>query len=152
MVLSLGLAGCATPYQPKGALGGLSETQLGPDVYKIYFTGNGYTSRERSQDFVLLRAAELCLQGGFKYYMLMSSADGGAASAITVGGYGRGGFISTTSTMLKPRSDIFVRFFHDKPKDGAFVLDAKFIYDSLRKNYQLDVPPPATPPRGSRTQ
>ena len=140
------LTGCATPYQPQSLLGGLSETQLGPDVYKIYFNGNGFTSRQRAQDFVMLRGAELCLKSGYHYFGLMSSADGATGDTFTAGSYGRGGFFAASGTVWKPRSDIFVRFFRDKPKDG-FVLDAKFIYDSLRSKYQLDQPQPASAPR-----
>lgn len=55
------LEGCATSHQEKGFTGGYSETQLAPDVFRVNFAGNGYTSSERAQDFALLRAAELSL-------------------------------------------------------------------------------------------
>ena len=45
VILSLALlAGCATPYQRMGALGGYQEEQLAPDIYRVAFFGNGYTS------------------------------------------------------------------------------------------------------------
>ncbi len=50
------LSGCATSYQQRGFAGGYSETQLAPDVFRVNFEGNGYTSSERAQDFALLRA------------------------------------------------------------------------------------------------
>jgi hypothetical protein len=40
------LASCATPYESTGFLGGYSDTALAPDVYRISFQGNGYTSQE----------------------------------------------------------------------------------------------------------
>ena len=139
---ALVLTSCATPYAPSNLLGGFSETQLGPDVYKIYFDGNGVTSRQRAQDFVMLRAAELCLKGGFRYFGLMGAADGATGTSITAGSFGRGGWLSMSDTIWKPRSDVFVRFFKDRPKDGM-TFDAKFIYDSMRAKYSMDQPQPA---------
>ncbi len=69
------LSGCATSYQQKGFTGGYSETQLAPDVFRVNFQGNGYTSSERAQDFALLRAAELSLERGFRYFALLDETD-----------------------------------------------------------------------------
>lgn len=55
------LASCATSYQSKGLTGYFSETKLAPDTVQIRFNGNGYTRRERTNDFAMLRAAEVCL-------------------------------------------------------------------------------------------
>jgi len=67
------LAGCATTYQPKSFTGGYSETQLGENVFQVSFRGNGYTSRERASDFNLLRSAELTLERGFRYFVIVDS-------------------------------------------------------------------------------
>jgi hypothetical protein len=58
------LCSCATPYKSNGIAGGYSDTALAPDVYRISFQGNGYTSRDRAQDFAVLRAADLTLSHG----------------------------------------------------------------------------------------
>src|SRR5262245_65287639 len=61
------LSGCATSYQSNGFTGGYSETQLAPDVFRVAFRGNRYTSPEQARDFCMLRAAELALQHGFTH-------------------------------------------------------------------------------------
>jgi hypothetical protein len=66
------LAGCATSYQPQSFSGGFSEVMRGDDVYLVRFHGNGYTSPERAEDMTLLRAAELTLQKGRRYFTILS--------------------------------------------------------------------------------
>jgi len=129
-VLSL-MAGCATPYQAKGAAGGFSETQLAMDVYRIHFGGNAYTSPEQVQDFALLRAADLTLEHNFKYFAIMDETASNEVSAFTTPGtanttgsgyvygntgYAQGNFSSQTTytppqtyLMYKPRSDLAIR-------------------------------------------
>jgi hypothetical protein len=46
------LAGCATPYQPMGALGGYQEERLAPDIYRVAFYGNGYTNPQTAAEYV----------------------------------------------------------------------------------------------------
>jgi hypothetical protein len=63
--MALGLASCATPYADQGLLGGADVKELRPDVYRVKFQGNGYTSRESVQVYWLYRCAELALEKGF---------------------------------------------------------------------------------------
>jgi hypothetical protein len=60
-------AGCATPYQQKGIAGGYSDTRIGRDTVLISFKGNGYTSKERVQLYLLYRCAEVTRQYGYDY-------------------------------------------------------------------------------------
>lgn len=69
----LQINGCSTPYGPAGALGGYSDLRLDRNVYKINFGGNGFTSSEQTQTFVLRRAAELTIQNGYKYFVLLDA-------------------------------------------------------------------------------
>src|SRR5262245_15060327 len=85
---------CATPYQSTGFSGGFSETRLAPDVFRVNFSGNGYTSAERAQDFAFLRAAELTLAAGFKYFVPLKEASSTTVSTITTPG-----FASTTGSI-----------------------------------------------------
>jgi hypothetical protein len=62
-------AGCATGYKPSGFGGGYSETMYAPDVFLVHFDGNEHTSPERSRDFGLLRAADLTVQHGYRYFL-----------------------------------------------------------------------------------
>ncbi|WP_462137138.1 CC0125/CC1285 family lipoprotein [Candidatus Mycalebacterium sp.] len=71
LLLCLLLTSClATPYQKSGFRGGFTETQLAPDVFRVRFTGNAFTSRDRAQEFTLLRVSELCFDNGFAYFAI----------------------------------------------------------------------------------
>ena len=69
------LISCATPYQSKSFQGGYSETQLSEKSFIISFKGNGYTDTERTNDFTLLRSAEVTLEHGYKYFTILDSKD-----------------------------------------------------------------------------
>jgi hypothetical protein len=148
--------GCSpTPYQPLATAGGYSDTRYAPDVAKITFNGNGYTSAAMAQDFSLLRAADLCLQSGYKYFLVggdnvetSTSSYTTAGSSYTTGSaYGTGaggvGYSQNTSTIPgqtivinKPEAFILVKFFKTKPT-GVSVFDAVFIQNSLKSKYKL---------------
>jgi len=78
--------GCSTPYKSSGFMGGFSETQFAEDVYRVNFRGNGYTSAERTQDFAMLRAAELAEQNGFKYFAVINEEASTTVSTYTTPG------------------------------------------------------------------
>jgi len=73
------LAACttATPYQPfrshsvAGIHGGYSERRLAPDQYQVRFHGNSMTSRDRVEGYMLYRAAELTLQSGYDWFLIV---------------------------------------------------------------------------------
>jgi len=82
-----GLLGCATPYQYDGFTGGYSDTQLAPDLFRVVFRGNGFTAAERVQDFALLRASELTLQRGYKFFAITDENNSNTTSSFTTPGY-----------------------------------------------------------------
>ena len=47
--IAVTLAAWATPYVQEGLTGGFDVKDLGQDVYRVRFAGNGYTSRETVQ-------------------------------------------------------------------------------------------------------
>ncbi len=77
LVLGLVTGGCAgrpTPYQPVGSAnptaGDYSDVQLAPDRFRVTFSGNTFTSRERVEASLLYRAAELTLQQGNDWFVI----------------------------------------------------------------------------------
>ncbi len=73
------LAGCmtATPYQPigtEGARGGFDEVRIAPNRYRVSFTGNTLTSRQRVETYLLYRAAELTVEQGFSCFAIEDRA------------------------------------------------------------------------------
>lgn len=148
------VSGCATSYQSTGLTGGYSETQLAPDVFRIYFRGNGYTSGERAEDFAMLRAADVCLQHGFNCFALLDESSSSSTSAITTPGYayttgsayayGNSATYSGYTTyspgqtilIHKPRAGLMIRAFQTKP-DAIFTFDAAFLEKSLKQKYHI---------------
>jgi hypothetical protein len=66
------LASCATPYQQYGVLGGLDAKELRPDVYRVSFQGNGFTTKESVQVYWLNRCAELAVEKGYAGFEILS--------------------------------------------------------------------------------
>jgi hypothetical protein len=66
------LAACATPYVEEGLTGGFEVKDLGQDVYRVRFSGNGYTNRETVQTYWLYRSAELALEKDFTGFEILS--------------------------------------------------------------------------------
>ena len=66
------LAGCATPYQSSGATGGFKELKLQPDIWRVSYSGNGFTTYETVQTYWLYRCAELARSQGFDGFQVLS--------------------------------------------------------------------------------
>jgi len=70
------LAGCATEatYHPATGSGfyrtGYSEKMIEPGRWQVTFSGNGYTSRDTVERYLLYRSAELTVQNGGDYFVL----------------------------------------------------------------------------------
>jgi hypothetical protein len=154
-VLAVLVSGCATPYEQEGLLGGLNETQVGPNVWRISFQGNGFTTTDRAEDFVLLRGADLALKNGFSYFGLASSRVDKSYGAITtpvttttnanayvVGNTAYGSATSTsyggnTIFVSYPSANNTVVMFRDKPDVAGVVYDARFVCKSVGAKYKV---------------
>ena len=66
------LVGCASPYQPSGLGGGYTDMALNKDTYFVTFRGNGLTSSDVVESYVLRRSAELTLSKGYKYFVILN--------------------------------------------------------------------------------
>lgn len=154
------LSGCgATPYQRigaggyLGASGGYSSTQLDANVFEVMFKGNSDTSRNRANNFVLLRSAELAIENGYEYFVIIDTQQysknsifttpttsttkitpniDGTATAKTIMDGGK------THLVSEPRSSKTIVCFNEKPE--GFSYNARFIEKSLKKKYQLNKP------------
>lgn len=72
LILPLLLFGCVTPYQQKGFMGGYSDTQLDSNTVRVSFYGNAFTSRENVENNMLRRCAEVTIQRGYDYFIIIS--------------------------------------------------------------------------------
>ncbi len=154
-VFTLLLASCATGYQEKGLTGGFSETQLGENIFRVSFNGNAYTSAERAADFTLLRSAELAVENGFGYFVIIDEDQSTELSTYTTptrshttanvygsGNYATGSATTTTTggqtyVYSKPRSTNTIVCLHDKDQASGIVYDTNFVIKSIREKYEL---------------
>jgi len=157
--------GCATDYEARGLKRGFLETQFGfsetqftENVFQVRFEGNEYTSMERATDFTLLRSAEISLQHGSPYFVILDVAQHVDTSTITtpptanttfhVTGspsfasgaatttYHSGGEITVSE---KPSATNTIACLKVRPADGTFVYEAALVHQSIRTKYGLDV-------------
>jgi uncharacterized protein YceK len=155
-LLVVALSGCATTYQRKSFTGGYSETQLGENIFQVSYRGNGYTSHERASDFSLLRSAEVALENGFRYFVIVESEKDSKVGAYTTpttsyttgsaygsGNYAYGSATTTTSGgqtyfISKPRATNTILCYKEKPEVNGLVFDAEFVAKSIRQKYELN--------------
>ena len=83
LLLTMMVGGCATQYQSRRFGGGFSDTRLGSDMFRVSFNGNAFTSMERTQDFTMLRAAELTAQYGYSHFIIQDGTAGYSTSSYT---------------------------------------------------------------------
>ena len=66
------LAGCATAYRPENLTGGYTNFQLADKAYRVRFKGNNYTSRDKVEQFLLYRCAQLTTQLGYEHFVVVA--------------------------------------------------------------------------------
>jgi hypothetical protein len=150
-IVSFILSSCATSYGQKSFWndGGFTETELQPGVFNVRFVGNEFTSKDRAQDFALLRATELCLSRDMQYMAMGDVNTDSVQSGYTPGsstttasayGYGNSAYGSSTTTynpgttVYSPQSGLTVVCQPEK-KEGSW--DAAFLKRSLKSKYNI---------------
>lgn len=153
--LTFAISGCATSYQKMGFSGGFEETQLAPNVWKVSFSGNGYTRASRAEEMTLLRSADLTLQNGFTFFALAGSSSSTDYSTVTTpttsttnaNVYGGSGYASGTATtttygghsylVSKPSTTNTVVMYKNKPETNTIIYDAAFLCRSLGTKFEV---------------
>ena len=156
LIAAVILTGCTTAYQKQSLTGGYSETQLGENIFQVSFKGNGYTSRERVSDFTLLRSAEIAIENGYRYFVVVESEKYSkvgayttpATSQTTGSAYVSGNYVqgsSTTTTygggtyiISKPRANNTILCYKEKPDVNGLVFEAEFVVRSIRAKYGMN--------------
>jgi len=143
------LGGCATGYQEKGHSGGYSQTRLDKNVFKVNFKGNGYTSREKADDFAMMRAAELTLESGYQYFSIAESSYDPRKTSMSspvyattnVNSYGNNSQSTTvlsggeTYDVSRPEITKLIICYSEKP-NNILSFEAKYVLDSLKGKYK----------------
>ena len=144
------VSSCATTYQSSSFTGGYVDTQLSETLWKVSVNGNGFTSSSVVGDYALLRAAELTLEKGYKYFVIAGYDKNKTSSISKIGNNtsyttgmidGYGNFNSTTNSSTPTyvtvnKHEIFIIYeMLNKKKEGKFVFNAQLIYNSLSTKY-----------------
>ncbi len=89
VILLCGACSTITPYQPAeaGRTHGYSDFQIDKNHFKVSFSGNSITSREQVEVNLLYRAAEITLQRGYDYFILLNKETDKQTSFINSGYY-----------------------------------------------------------------
>jgi hypothetical protein len=137
------LSGCApTAYEARASRGGYSDTQLGDNLFRIAFEGNGFTSAAVTSDYALLRSAEVALEHAFAFFVVNT----GESRAKVFGGEN---YVGTFPTVINT-----ILCFKDRPaaeSTGALVYEAATVRRAMRTKYELNEPQksmPAAAPSG----
>jgi len=144
---TLYIGGCATPYQKSGFAGGYDESQLNSNMWMVSVRGNGYTSVQRTIDYTLLRSAEICLEQGYKYFIITSeNTDVATSTSVTPkqtsGTVDRDGNVTLTETggniikHSKPSARNTIILINEKPSSGMYY-DSNLIIKNVKKKYDL---------------
>lgn len=156
LFILLFMSGCATKYQQDSFTGGFSETQLGENIFNVSFKGNGYTSRERASDFALLRCAEIAMNNGYNYFIIVDSEKYSVEStyttpktynttfqATTYGNHTYGNARTTSSggqnmNFSSPSANNTILCFKERPQINTVIYEAKFLINSIKSKYDID--------------
>ncbi|MCW6534601.1 hypothetical protein NEE01_07355 [Sphingomonas sp. MMSM24] len=91
------VSGCATEttYRPATGKGfyrtGYSERQVEADRWLVTFAGNTVTDRDTVERYLLFRAAQLTLQNGYDYFVMVDRSTDRQAQTYSTPGPGWGG-------------------------------------------------------------
>lgn len=150
LLLALSFTGCAlagaTGYQAAGPDGGYSELQLAPDLYRIAFQGNVYTSQERVADMALLRAADLALDRGASYFLVVNQLRESrsfpnvphAVYPYGSSGYAYWGPAAPPIVVRDHRAELAIRLLREEPGPNTSAYSAPLLRQELRRKYTLD--------------
>lgn len=158
-------SGCATLSQPRAfsSLGQFEQFQLNENVFRVSYTGNGYTLAPEAEEIALLQAARVTLEKGFRYFSVISDPSNGNNIAnrgvvVAYDPFGAGSLYSQRGVVYRAGSayDRFYGnfyndwYFPDRVQIGYTIactkqakteqtqFDAQLILQSLGQKYRLN--------------
>ena len=136
-ILVIMLGACATALQPDNYAERITATRLGASQFLVGYAAGPTGDDPQAIDLTLLRSAEIALQHGFHYFVVVEPEPVSAAVDSQQGGttetieYQNGQFRYT-----EPASRNTIICFNARPPGRHFV--ALFVKASLRSKYDLD--------------
>jgi len=135
-LLILLLAGCAKPLQPDNYADRISSTWL--DAHRFVVAYPHTSTDQQVVDLALLRSAEIALQNGFNYFIVVNADDSivTSADALPAAATESMDYNGIRYHYTSPASSNTIVCFKHKPQGFAYV--ALFVKASLRAKYGLD--------------
>ncbi|GAD79058.1 CC0125/CC1285 family lipoprotein [Vibrio ezurae] len=132
------LSACATPYNTQKSVWtfgqGFETTQIAPDSWQISFVGNDHTDRALLRKYVMHKAAQVCHEAGFAYFIYTNEqTTRDTVAEVGVGSKMNKRFtFNTSSTLQKGTSIVEVTGLKTKPEHASGrVYDAEFLLTHL---------------------
>lgn len=128
------LSGCAgTDYfASNNGMFGYNDVKLQDNIFKIGYQGTGVFSVQKSEDYALLRASEVTLGNGYKYFRALNSSDDMKTAVHTNQETGR------TRLVQRPATVMMIQCYNEKPANATDVIyDAEQIKTNIRNSYGI---------------
>lgn len=117
LALFILFSGCITPYQPNGFSGGYKDTRIGKNKFVVSFYGNGYTSNQTVQTYLLYRCAELTVKNGYDFFLISGGGVTGSTSRIYQGTVtGSGSFSGSSIPVTRHTGTVTIVVFKKSEK------------------------------------
>ena len=95
--------------------------KLQDNIFKVTFNGNAYLSMEKARDFALLRSAEITIENGYKYFVVLETN-----SSMKIASY------------ITPAANMTIECFQDKPTNvKGMIYDAGQIKTNIKNAYGI---------------
>ena len=132
------LAGCVTPLQPDNYENKFNVTQLAADQFLVDYSNWDIVADDSVVDFALLRSAEVTLQNGYHYFVMVDgeSAADPASAEPPLPDVEYVMHDGMRYRLAAPGADNRIICFRENPAVSGYV--ALFVKASLRARYALD--------------
>lgn len=131
------ISSCATVYKKANSPEsiGYYDSPLQQNMYEVTFNGNSDISTTTAQDYALLRAAEVCIENGYKTFDIINSKDNSKTeTGAYTNHYGRYQSATYVSSSTYPKIALIIKC--SMENDLTFI--AEQIKENLRKKYKLE--------------
>jgi hypothetical protein len=136
------LNACATPIQVENYSDGFATTWQSTDRFTVSYRNNPDSTAQMATDLALLHSAEIALQHGFYYFILVNNEDSNVQVVTPAGNAKVAGAAASPYRLASPAATNRIIGFQEKPPGFHYV--ALFVKASLRTRYALDHASPSS--------
>lgn len=125
LLCAAALCGCATRYHRENFFHpGYSDFRVSQDRFCVTFSGNQHTTRDKAEQYVLLRAAELTQNHGYTHFVILGSEDD---TNTTLEQRAWPLLTSTITQVKKPRITVRIQCFVENERPSAAICAADYL-------------------------